>query len=188
MPTIVRWSHRSWFRHDGGVRVYCYICIRLQLVLGLNVDYDARQRLIIYHLLPLPHPPNRHPRPGAHLLCRNCVAFGLQGSDTRPEIISRPGARGVSILADRVGSMAAEGAGLSGVRVDSVCQLSACIRRDAAFVGPGHCEYPRVHSGGAARGMRFRADEMVEGAVHRRGILAPDRGAAVLPEAGVCGV
>lgn len=103
-------------------------------------------------------------------------------------MLGRPGARGVSVLADPVGSMTAEGAGLSGVRVDSVCQLSACIGRDAAVVGPGHCEHPRVHSCGAARGMRFRADEMVEGAGGRRGILALDRGAAVLPEAGVCGV
>ena len=89
-------------------------------------------------------------------------------------MLGSPGARGVSVLADPVGSMAAEGAGLSGVRVDSVCQLSACIGRDAAVVGPGHCEHPRVRVHRPSPGLRLRADEMVEGAGGRRGILAPD--------------
>ena len=84
------------------------------------------------------------------------------------------GAPGVSVLADPIGSIAAEGAGLSRISPDSLCELPARPGWHPARVCPGHCERARVRSRGAAAGMCVRADEVVEGGADRRRVLGVD--------------
>ena len=104
------------------------------------------------------------------------------------EMVGGVGAPGISVLADPIGSIAAEGPRLSGVLIDSLCELSRSWGCDWTFFGPGHCERARVCSRGAVVWLRFRADEVVEGTADRRRVFGFDRAAAVLFQTGFRGI
>ena len=87
-----------------------------------------------------------------------------------------------------IGSIAAEGPGLSGISTDSLCELSLSWGCDWTFFGSGHCECACVCPCGPVAGLRFRADEVVEGAAGRRWLFGADRAAAVLFQTGFRGI
>ena len=104
------------------------------------------------------------------------------------EMVGGVGAPRVFVLADPIGSIAAESPRLSGVSIDSLCELSRSWGCDWTFFGPGHCERARVCPCGAVAGLRFRANEVVEGAADWRRVFGSDRAAAVLFQTGFRGV
>ncbi len=96
-------------------------------------------------------------------------------------------ARGVHGADSDADGLLPEVAGCAGVSFDSVPELLVYLG-GRTFSGAGLYECAGVRAHRPSPGLRFRADGMGEGAGNRRGILAPDRGAAVCLQAGLCGV
>ena len=94
-------------------------------------------------------------------------------------MVGGAGAPGVSVLAGFIGGAAAEGSGLSRMRIDSLCELSACSGWDPARVASGCCECARVSSRWAVARMCVREDEVVESVVDWRWDFVGNRGVAV---------
>ena len=89
------------------------------------------------------------------------------------------GPPGVSVPAPVIGSIAAEGSGLSRMLPETLCELSAYPGWHPAPVGSGCCKRARVCSRRAVAGLRVQEDEMVEGVVDWRWGFVDDRGAPV---------
>lgn len=96
---------------------------------------------------------------------------------------------GVHGVAVGIGSIDTKYSSHEAIRLHSVLELSGGITKwEGCLADAEHCECARICSHRPTPRLRLRTDEMVESVGDRRGILAPDRGAAVCLQARLFGV
>ncbi len=96
-------------------------------------------------------------------------------------------ARGVHGANSDAGGLLPEVAGCAGVSCDSVPELLVYLG-GRTFSAAGLDECARVRAHRPSPGLRLRSAVVEDSSVDRRGLLAPDRGAAVRVPARLCGV